>query len=205
MNVGTQSNDQNATTNLPSNLQGFLNALQRITRSLEKANHHRDLLTTAVDNNRPVRGLIPKVVPRIPDTPTDFIIKWIDTLQETGLELTKQLKAYWSDRSAKLQADLQALKTRAQAAATAEQWNAMAEIIDETQREAVQEARRRRPRQNTNTGGNQTNNQTPGNLGQQPRATPGTSQTGSNQGNQPLPRRVATAASRTNLTTTPTQ
>ena len=50
---------------LDSSLQGHLKALSKLTRGIERANHHTDLLQAAIDSKRPPRGLIPKVTPRI--------------------------------------------------------------------------------------------------------------------------------------------
>ena len=52
---------------LDSYLQGHFKVLCRLTRGIERANHHTELLSSAIDTKRPPRVLIPKVTPKIPD------------------------------------------------------------------------------------------------------------------------------------------
>ena len=73
---------------LDSTLHSHLKALTKLTRGIERANHHSQLLQIAIDTKRPPRGLIPKVNPKIPDTPGSFTVEWEKSLQESGLVLT---------------------------------------------------------------------------------------------------------------------
>ena len=41
---------------LESSLQGHLKAISKLTRGIERANHHTDLLQAAIDSKRPPRG-----------------------------------------------------------------------------------------------------------------------------------------------------
>ena len=59
----------------------------------------------AIDTKRPPRGLIPKVNPKIPDTPGSFTVEWETSLQEAGLVLTKKLQDYWTNRVTRLEAE----------------------------------------------------------------------------------------------------
>ena len=79
---------------LDSSLQGHLKALSKLTRGIERANHHTELLQSSIDSRRPPRGLIPKVTPRIPDTPATFTIEWEHSLHRAGLILTEKLRDY---------------------------------------------------------------------------------------------------------------
>ena len=79
----------NTETELNSAQQGYIKAITKLVRSIETANHHIQLLKTAIDKKRPLRGLIPKISPKVPDTPGNFIIKWEGIQQETGLHLTE--------------------------------------------------------------------------------------------------------------------
>ena len=90
---------------LDSSLQGHLKALTKLTRGIERANHHSQLLQIAIDTKRPPRGLIPKVSPKIPDTPGSFTVEWENSLQEAGLVLTKKLQDYWTNRVTRLEAE----------------------------------------------------------------------------------------------------
>ena len=87
---------------LDSSLQGHLKALSKLTGGTERANYHTELIQSSIDSRRPPRGLIPKVTPRIPDTPGTFTIEWEDSLQNAGLILTEKLRDYWRDRSSRL-------------------------------------------------------------------------------------------------------
>ena len=75
---------------LDSSLQGHLKALSKLTRGIERANHHTELLQSSIASRSPPRGLTPKVTPRIPDTPGTFTIEWEDSLQKAGLILTEK-------------------------------------------------------------------------------------------------------------------
>ena len=69
----------NTETELNSTRQGYIKAITKLVRSIKRANHHIQLLNTAIDKKTPPRGLIPK----IPDTPGKFIIKLEGIQQET--------------------------------------------------------------------------------------------------------------------------
>ena len=90
---------------LDSTLQGHLKALMKLTRGIERANHHSQLLQIAIDTKRPPRGLIPKVSPKIPDTSGSFTGEWENSLQEAGLVLTKKLQDYWTNRVTRLETE----------------------------------------------------------------------------------------------------
>ena len=96
---------------LESSLQGHLKAFSQLTRGIERANHHPDLLHAAIDSKRPPKGLIPKVTPRIPDTPGTFTIEWEDSLQKAGLILAEKLRDYWKDRSRRLEQEYSPILT----------------------------------------------------------------------------------------------
>ena len=81
----TTSNLSNIETELNNVQQGYIKAITKLVRSIERANHHIQLLTTAIDKKKPPRGLIPKISPKIPDTPGKFIIKWEGIQQENRI------------------------------------------------------------------------------------------------------------------------
>ena len=70
------SNLSNTETELNSTQQGYIKAITKLVRSIERANQHIQILTTARDKKKPPRGLIPKISTKIPDPPGKFIIKW---------------------------------------------------------------------------------------------------------------------------------
>ena len=106
----SMSNLTNTETDLNSTQQGYIKAITKLVRSIERANHHIQLLKTAIEKKTPPRGLIPKISPKIPDTPGNFIIKWEGIQQETGLHLTETLRDYWIERSQKLSEELEPIK-----------------------------------------------------------------------------------------------
>ena len=106
-------NLSNTKTELNSTQQGYIKAITKLVRSIERAYHHIQLLTTAIDKRKPPRGLIPKMSPKIPDTPGKFIIKWEGIQQETGLHLTQAQREYWIDRSNQPTEELDPIKDKA--------------------------------------------------------------------------------------------
>ena len=82
-----------------STQQGYIKAITKLVRSIERANHHIQIVTTAIDKKKPPRGRMPKISPKIPDKPRKFIIKWEGIQQDTGLHLTETLREYWIDRA----------------------------------------------------------------------------------------------------------
>ena len=100
------SNLTNAEIKLNSTQKGYIKAITKLVRSIERANHHIQLLNTAIDKKTTPKGLIPKISPKIPDTPGNFIIKWEGIQQETELHLTKTLRDYWIGRAQKLSEEL---------------------------------------------------------------------------------------------------
>ena len=132
---------------LESSLQGHLKAISKLTRGIERANHHTDLLQAAIDSKRPPRGLIPKVTPRIPDTPGTFTIEWEDSLQKAGLILTENLRDYWKDRSRRLQQEYSLILNNLKSLTNQDQWNTVEDILEQIARETQQELKRKKPRQ----------------------------------------------------------
>ena len=114
---------------------------------MREPNHHSQLLQTAIETKRPPRGLIPKVSPKIPDTPGSFIIEWENSLQEAGLVLTKKLQDYWSNGSTRLEAEYSPIYNNLKSISTQEHWNTIEDILQETSRDLQQELKRKRPRQ----------------------------------------------------------
>ena len=149
------SNLSNTETELNSTQQGYIKAITKLVRSIERANHHIQLLNTAIDKKTPPRGLIPKIGPKISHTPGKFIIKWEGIQQETGLHLTETLIDYWIDRANKLSEELDPIKNKVRLETSPAQWSKIQDIIENIQRdltrsEKKEEHGQNRPRQ-TNT------------------------------------------------------
>ena len=127
---------------LESFLQGHLKALSKLTRGIERANHHKDLLQAAVDSQETPKGLIPKVTPRIPDTPGTFTIEWEDSLQKAGLILTEKLREYWKDRSRRLEQDYSPILTNLKSLTSQDQWNTVEDILEQIAKETQQKLKK---------------------------------------------------------------
>ena len=133
----------NTETELNSTQQGYIKAITKLVRSIIRANHHIQLLKTAIDKKTPPRGLIPKISPKIPDTPRNFIIKW-EGIQQTGLQLTETLKEYWIDRAKKLTEELEPIKNKVRLETPPAQWNKIQSIIENISRETSQDLKRKK-------------------------------------------------------------
>ena len=134
----------NTETELNSTQQGYKKAITKLVRSIERANHHTQLLTTAIEKKTPPRDLIPKISPKVPDTPGNFIIKWEGIQQETGLQLTETLKEYWIDRAKKLTEELEPIKNKVRLETSPAQWNKIQGIIENISRETAQDLKRKK-------------------------------------------------------------
>ena len=114
---GKTKNFKDTSTRLTNNetdlnsTQGYIKAINKLVRSIERANHHTELLTSATEKK--TRGLIPKLTPKIPDTPASFIIRWESTQKNTVIALTETLRDHWKERANKLQ-ELELLKGHSQ-------------------------------------------------------------------------------------------
>ena len=58
------SNLTNTDTELNNTQQGYIKAITKLVRSIERANHHIQLLKIDIDKKAPPRGLIPKISPK---------------------------------------------------------------------------------------------------------------------------------------------
>ena len=134
----------NTETDLNSTQQGYIKAITKLVRSIERANHHIQLLKTAVDKKIPPRGLIPKISPKIPDTPGNFIIKWEGIQQETGLHLTETLKDYWIDRANRPSEELEPIKNKVRLETSPAQWNKIQGIMENISRGTSQDLKRKK-------------------------------------------------------------
>ena len=138
------SNLSNTETELNSTQQGYIKAITKLVRTIERAHHHIQLLNTAIDKKTPSRGLIPMISPKIPDTQGKFIIKWEGIQQETGLHLTETLRDYWIDRANKLSEELDPIKNKVRLETSPAQWSKIQEIIKNISRETTQNLKRQK-------------------------------------------------------------
>ena len=138
------SNLTNTETELNSTQQGFIKAITRLVRSIKRANYHIQLLNTALEKKTLPRGLIPKISPKIPDTPGRFIIRWEGFQQQTGIQFTETLRDYWIDRTKKLNEELDPIKNKVRPETSPTQWNKIQDIIKSISRETLQDLKRKK-------------------------------------------------------------
>ena len=136
------SNLTNTETELNSTQQGYIKPITKLVRSIERANHHIQQLNTAIDKKTPPRGLIPRISPKIPETPGNFIIKWEGIQQETGLHLTETLRDYWIDKAQKLSEELDPIKNKVRLETSPAQWNKIQDIMENISRKTTQDLKR---------------------------------------------------------------
>ena len=132
---------------LDNSLQGHLRALSKITRGIERANHHTDLLQGSIDSSRPPRGLIPKVTPRMPDTPGTFTIEWEDSLQKAGLILTEKLGRLLERKIKKIRTGVVPHLNNLKSLTNQDQWSTVEDILKQIAWETQQELKRKKSRQ----------------------------------------------------------
>ena len=121
------------------------------TRSIVKATHHTQILSTAILNRDPPRGLRPKVNPRIPDSKNiDFIIEWEEVTNNAALSYTKLLLKNWENTLKTAKENIQNLELRITSLqATKEEWTYIRETllkIEEQTREDLERKVQRGPR-----------------------------------------------------------
>jgi hypothetical protein len=74
--VTQEPEETEATKPFDTRIQSHMKMLIRLTSQHKKASHQIKLLSEAKHNNRPPRGLIPIITPRLSDNPGTFILKW---------------------------------------------------------------------------------------------------------------------------------
>lgn len=143
----TLSSIQLASKAISARQQGFFRALIKVTRQRAKATHHIQLLTLAIDNKRPPRGLLPRVSVQIPEQPLMFTVNWEEVLYTTGLKLTQLLLDFWQERIERLSHDLSSLMRQMKATTTEEQWTTIEEGLKQVEEDITQEMKRKKPKQ----------------------------------------------------------
>ena len=141
-----------------SSLQGHLKALSKLTRGIERANHHKDLLQSAIDIKRPPKGLIPKVTPKTPDNPGTFTTEWEDSIQKAGLILTEKLRGYWKERARRLETKYSPILPNLKFLTNQDQWSKKEDILEQIARETQQKLKRKKPKQQAASASNNTTN-----------------------------------------------
>jgi hypothetical protein len=126
-------------------IQAHLKVLIKLRRQKEKTNHHITLLTEALNNQRPPRGLIPRINPRLPDTSATFTLAWEEILHATGIQLTQKLQEYWSERAITIQEETRKIDTSLKNIADKDQCLEVEGILEEISRATVMDLKRKRP------------------------------------------------------------
>ena len=129
---------------IPGNLVSHFRALIKVERSIAKAEHHIEVLTTYITKENPPAGLTPRIKPQIPYPPVNFLIQWQEEQQRFGLNLTKQLLDFWKERAKDLGKDKESLVRILKQRSSHEEWGTITQIIEEKVRETVQELKRKK-------------------------------------------------------------
>ncbi len=125
--------------------QGKLKALAKLTRGLEKATYQQGLVDEAKKIEKPIRGLIPKLAPKVPEPDIELIIQWEDILQETATKLTTALGDYWNRRASYIQEEKRKLGVKIESSTDKDQWEKMKEVLEEIATTTSQDLRRKKP------------------------------------------------------------
>jgi hypothetical protein len=125
--------------------QAHLKVQIKLRRQLEKASHHIELLTEAIQQLRPPRGLIPRINPRLPETTATFTLAWEEILHATGLQLTNKLLEYWTQRHIHILQERNLIEESLKKIASPEQCQEIEEILEEVARSTIMDLKRKRP------------------------------------------------------------
>jgi hypothetical protein len=143
-NSTTEVNKEEEVKPFSIKTQSYLRVLIKITRQITKSRHHINLLTVAIEENRPPRGLTPRINPRLPDSPIDFILDWEENLQLTAIILTKKLLSYWTKRLTTLEYEKTKLETIIQTDSTTAQCRKIQEILEQVTRDVETDLNRKK-------------------------------------------------------------
>ena len=119
---------------------------------------------SAIDIKRPPRGPIPKVTPKIPDSPGTLTIEWEESLQKAGLILTEKLRDYWKERARRLETEYSPVLTNLKSLTNQDQWSTIEDILEQIARETQQELKRKKPKQQAAPTSNNKTNQAKRNI-----------------------------------------
>lgn len=128
--------------------QALFKIINKITRGLEKAKHHKTFLTGHTESGTTPRGLVPNISCQIPEISPEFHLEWENTLTETGKALCKILIRYWELRTTTLQAQFDTYYLQLQAQCNPEELTTVNRILDNLRSTIQQELRDRRNRKN---------------------------------------------------------
>ena len=129
-------------------LSTLLTCLIKQTRSVVKATHHIELLSTAIATRDPPRGLRPKVNPRIPDNKNiEFIIEWEEVTNSAALSYTKLLLKNWEGTLKTSRENIENLETRInKLQSSVEEWTYIRETLNRIESQTKEDLERTRPR-----------------------------------------------------------
>ena len=140
--------DKEPIKRLRPELSTLLTCLIKQTRSVVKASHHIEVLTTAIETRDPPRGLRPKVNPRIPDSKNiDFIIKWEEVTNTAALNYTKLLLENWEGTLKTSKANIENLESRINSLhSSVEEWTYIRETLTRIETQTKEDLNRTRPK-----------------------------------------------------------
>lgn len=73
-------------------------AYRKASTAYVKSTHHREFLTSCIDQGTTPRGLRPNIQPQVPNPTTEFTLQWEEALIQFGQKLTRILLQYWTER-----------------------------------------------------------------------------------------------------------
>ena len=123
----------------------FLTCSIKQTRSIVKATHHTQILSTAIQNRDSPHGLRPKVNPRIPDSKNiDFIIEWEEVTNTAALSYTKLQLKNWENTLKTAKENIQNLEARISSLqATKEEWTYIRETLSKIEEQTKEDLERK--------------------------------------------------------------
>ena len=125
-------------------VQAHVKVLIKLSRQRERATHHTEVLTEAIGNNRPPKGLVPRINPRIPEASANFTLDWEKELHNTGLKLTQKLLEFWKSKQEHIVEETSNIFDSLRTIATPEQCKEIEEILEEITRTTVMDLKRKK-------------------------------------------------------------
>jgi hypothetical protein len=154
---------------LTTTTQARLKATTKLIRQNLKANHHIELLSKAIEEKNPPRGLTPRINPRLPNPTTTWFIQWEEQQYQAGLNNTQMLVNYWTGRKKELAADLTTTTKLLEKDLDPEQKEEVQRILGEVERNVTMDLKRKGNRRRPDTTEN--TEPQPGGSGFQPMET----------------------------------
>jgi hypothetical protein len=112
-NATTSANDteNNVVKITPAN-RAVIKTLKDLNIKKARADHHRTLLTSAIQDGKTIGGLRRDIRPQVPDIPVEFAIEWEEAHIVFTDTLTKILVKYWNHKRDVIDTELAATTSK---------------------------------------------------------------------------------------------